>query len=104
MASALAGIKPAHTALGLVVVAGAVWYLWGTGGKAHGVTLDPVYDTAAYNPYAWWQNHSRGNAYVHHYPSTVGPNCLPVVLQNEQGAISTTGNEGQEDREAVYGG
>lgn len=74
---------------GLVVLAGAVWYLWGHQGGTHTLAL-PEETTAevGYWPYAWWCGHSRGNPYVHHYPDTIGPNVLPMILQTEDGTLS----------------
>jgi hypothetical protein len=75
----VADIRAPHIGGGLVVLALAVWYLWSHEGKTHTVTVpEETANTLGYYPYAWWAGHSRGEAYVHHYPDRVGPNVLPA--------------------------
>jgi len=81
--------KRIHVGGGLVLLAAAVWYLWTHEGKSHNVTQpEPVVSEIGYWPYAWWCGTSRGNAYVHHYPDTVGATVLPMTLQTDDGSLS----------------
>jgi hypothetical protein len=90
----VADIRAPHIGGGLVVLALAVWYLWTHEGKTHTVTVpEETANTLGYYPYAWWAGHSRGEAYVHHYPDRVGPNVLPLILQTSDGTLSVTGSE-----------
>jgi hypothetical protein len=74
---------------GLAVLAAGVWYLWTHEGKTHNITQpEAVVSDIGYWPYAWWCGTSRGNAYVHHYPDTVGATVLPMVLQTDDGTLS----------------
>ena len=73
----------------------AIWYLWCNKGETHNVEIDNAYSPNSFNAYAHWQGHGgRDSAYVHHYPDKVAPNCIPLIYQTEEGAISTTGNAG----------
>jgi hypothetical protein len=81
--------------LGVGILGVVVWYLWTNEGETHNVSVDAAYAPINFDPYAQWATHgSRGKAYVHHYPETVAPNCIPLILQTEDGAISTTGHAG----------
>ncbi|MFL6116736.1 MAG: hypothetical protein ACJ786_36080 [Catenulispora sp.] len=83
-----------HLGAGLVLLAAGVWYLWAHEAKTHNISLPEATTSATgYYPYIWWAGHSRGNAYVHHYPDTVGPNVLPLVLQTEDGTLSAADSE-----------
>ncbi len=75
----------------LVALAAGVWYLWSNEGQTHNIEVaEAVTSELGYYPYVWWCGHSRGNAYVHHYPDTVGPNVLPMVAQTEEGTFSVS--------------
>lgn len=80
--------------IGLAVLAAGVWYVWVHEGKSHNLTMpEEVVSDTGYWPYTWWAGHSRGNAYVHHYPDRVGPNVLPLILQTENGTLSVADSE-----------
>lgn len=80
--------------LGLGALFVLVAYLWAHGGKTHNLTLpEETVSAVGFWPYAWWCGSSRGHAYVHHYPDTVGPNVLPLVLQTEDGTLSVQDSE-----------
>ncbi len=83
--------------LGAAVLAGIVWYAWTYEGQTHNVTGPSFFSEEQYDPYVWWAGHSKGNAYVHHYPEKIGQNCLPEPLDNQEGSYSTTFSE------AAYG-
>lgn len=86
--------KRIHVGAGLAVLAVVVWYLWKYEGQGHNIEMaEAAVSDIGYYPYAWWAGHSRGNAYVHHYPDTVGPNVLPLVLQTEDGTLSAADSE-----------
>lgn len=86
--------REVHIGIGLAVLAAGTWYVWAHQGKTHNLTLpEETIAEVGYWPYAWWAGHSRGNAYVHHYPDTVGPNVLPLVLQTENGTLSVADSE-----------
>jgi hypothetical protein len=85
----VASIKLAFP-LSVAAMAGIVWYLWSTGGQTHGVSLDTrAFGSTSYEPYAWWMTHRTGGT-TRNYPTEMAPNCLPVALANEDGAISTS--------------
>lgn len=74
---------------GLIVLGAVVWYVWAHAGKTHTVILpEAAVSAIGYWPYAWWCGTSRGAAYVHHYPDTVGATVLPMVLQTDDGSLS----------------
>ncbi len=74
---------------GLVLLAAGVWYVWTHEGKSHNVVMpEEAVSEIGYWPYAWWCGTSRGQAYVHHYPDTVGATVLPMVLQTDDGTLS----------------
>lgn len=74
----------------LPVAAVLVWAVWSNQG-VHEVSLDKSLAAVgqSFDPYAFWY-HQSDAGWVHHYPKTVGPNCLGRVLANEEGALSTT--------------
>ena len=76
--------------VGALLLAGIVWYAWTNEGETHNVTVPDFFSPTQYDPWAWWAGHSKGNAYVHHYPETIGQNCLPEPLDNQEGSFSTT--------------
>lgn len=81
--------REVHIGVGLAVLAAGVWYVWAHGAKTHNLSLpEETVSAIGYYPYAWWAGSSRGNAYVHHYPDTVGATVLPMVLQTEDGTLS----------------
>ena len=81
--------REVHIGSGLVVLAAAIWYVWAHAGKSHNLALpEETVSAIGYWPYAWWAGSSRGNAYVHHYPDTVGATVLPMVLQTDDGTLS----------------
>lgn len=83
-----------HIGAGLVLLGAAIWYVWTHEGKSHNITLpEETISSVGYWPYAWWCGTSRGEAYVHHYPDTVGPNVLPLVLQTSEGTLSVEDSE-----------
>jgi hypothetical protein len=77
---------------GALIAAAVIWYVWTNEGQAHNVSIDFNSETQ-YDPYAWWAGHSKGNAYVHHYPESVGQNCLPAPIDNLEGSYSLTFSE-----------
>lgn len=76
--------------VGTLLLAAVVWYAWTNEGETHNVNPPNYFSEAQYDPYAWWAGHSKGNAYVHHYPESIGQNCLPEPLATQEGAFSTT--------------
>lgn len=83
-----------HAGIALALLGAGVWYVWTHEGKSHSVTLpEEVTSDVGFYPYAWWAGHSRGQAYVHHYPDRVGPNVLPLILQTEEGTLSVRDSE-----------
>jgi hypothetical protein len=83
-----------HIGGGLVLLAAGVWYVWAHQGKTHNLSVpEETVSSLGYYPYAWWAGHSHGNAYVHHYPDTVGPNVLPLVAATEDGTLSVAQSE-----------
>jgi hypothetical protein len=82
---------PAAVAVAAVVV----WYVWTNQGKAHTLTLENLAAGQSWDPYAWWAHH-REEAWTKNYPQTVGPNCLPAPLANQDGALSTSPRNNEE--------
>jgi hypothetical protein len=81
--------------LAAAAFAAGVWYVWSNEGGTHTITLDQIaYADNGYSPYAWWATHGgRGEAYVHHFPDKVAPNCLPEIFSTEVGTLATTLSE-----------
>lgn len=76
--------------IGAAALAAVVWYAWTNEGQAHNIQMPDWNSENQFDPYAWWAGHSKGNAYVHHYPETIGQNCLPEPLDNAAGSFSVT--------------
>lgn len=51
-------------------------------GRLPTVSLPERAVAQSWSPYAYWMHQSPG-AYIHHFPSEVGTNCLPLVYQTE---------------------
>lgn len=75
-----------------LMAAAVIWYVWTNEGESHNVQVD-FNSENQFDPYAWWAGHSKGNAYVHHYPQTIGQNCLPEPLADMAGSYSLTFSE-----------
>lgn len=72
------------------VLAVAAYGVWAMCGGAPKVSLDErISGPTGYNPYAHWRTTSNGLAVTRWYPQTVGENCLPTPLQNQDSSIST---------------
>lgn len=58
--------------------------------------IDGVWSSIGYNPYAWWATHQANeNTYQHVYPEKAAAGCMPTVIPNEEGSLSTTEADGK---------
>lgn len=76
----------------LALGAGALLWFFGQEGKPSQYNvIDGVWSDLGYNPYAWWAAHQENKGiYTHVYPEKCDAGCMPTVIQNEEGALSTT--------------
>ncbi len=67
---------------GVVVAVAAVLAVLHHAGKTPSVSLASQAVGQTYSPFAWWM-HSNPVGYYHHFPETIGANCLPQPYQTE---------------------
>lgn len=61
---------------------GAVLLVLNARGRLPTVSLPGQAVAQSWSPYAYWMHQSPA-AYIHHFPSEVGANCLPLIYQTE---------------------
>jgi hypothetical protein len=80
----------------IVAAAGAVFlgYLWWMSqSEMPNVIVDPrsIPDNQ-YDPFKFWRS-QNAQEWFRPFPATVGQNCLPMILQNEDAGLALTAGE-----------
>ena len=80
-------------AFGAIVAGGVLWWWLRDAKSSPTLTAEAIaYASTSYDPYTHWLHHREGSYYLSAYPTVIGPTCLPRVLQNSDGTLSTGGS------------
>lgn len=74
-----------------VALLGYMWFM--SQSEMPNVTVDPrsIPDNQ-YDPFTTWR-HDNAAEWFRPFPATVGPNCLPLILQNDDSGLALTESE-----------
>lgn len=76
--------------IGGIILAVAIWYLWGNHGQIHSAENPATIAFAPndYQAYSWWRGHGHQGPKHYCYPDRMMLNTAPTTLQESEGTLS----------------